>query len=167
MPDIVRIIEGVPVKFIDNEDGSYSVSSTGSGGGGSVDVTTLATHAKQDEQTAKLTDIVAQTLNLTKKTDIQGVQVQARVCTGTQMITALSAATAASLTIPANSVVAVIQADGGVVRLRQDAAAPTATRGMRIDDGAMYTADSVLADVRLLAQSGTTTNVQVTYFDRV
>lgn len=100
-------------------------------------------------------------------TETQPVGATARVCTGTQMITTLSSVTPASLTIPALSVVAEIQADGGVVRVRRDAGTPTATTGWRIDDGMSLTVDSVLANVRLLAQSGSTTNVQIAYFDRV
>ena len=100
-------------------------------------------------------------------TETQPVGATARVCTGTQMITSLSSVTPASLTIPALSVVAEIQADGGVVRVRRDAGTPTATTGWRIDDGMSLTVDSVLANVRLLAQSGSTTNVQIAYFDRV
>lgn len=95
------------------------------------------------------------------------VAVGTRACLGTQMLTALSAAVAASLTVPAGAVTAEIQADGGVVRMRCDALAPTATRGWRLDDGMSVTVDSELADVRLLAQTGTTTNVQISYFDRV
>lgn len=90
-----------------------------------------------------------------------------RVCLGTQMLTALSASTAASLTVPTGAVVAEIQADGGTIRLRHDGADPTAARGWRIDDGASVTVDSDLASVRLLAQDGAATNVQIVYFDRV
>jgi hypothetical protein len=150
MTDIIRLIEGVNLKFVDNGDGTYSVSTVGGGG--------------TDLLNKEATQLLIKNALIT---DGAKVQAMTRVCTGTQLITALSASTAASLTIPANSVVAVIQADGGVVRLRQDATAPTTTRGMRLDDGLMFTVDSMLADVRLLAQSGTTTNVQVTYFDRV
>lgn len=98
------------------------------------------------------------------------VQAQARTCLGCLPL-ALSAVTVKSLTdagaIPAGAVVAEIQADGGVVRLRRDAAAPTATVCWRIDDGMSVPVDSALASVRLLAQSGTTTSVQIAYFDRV
>ncbi len=96
----------------------------------------------------------------------QFVQAEKRVCCGTQMITSLSASTAASLTVPTGALTAEIQADGGVVRMRRDATAPTATQGWRLDDGMSITVDSTLSDVRLLAQSGTTTNVQVAFFDR-
>jgi len=89
------------------------------------------------------------------------------LCLGTQMLTALSAVTPASLTVPTGAVAADIQADGGTVRMRVDAGAPTATVGRRIYDGTILTIDSLLTDVRLLAQSGSTTNVQITYFDRV
>lgn len=97
------------------------------------------------------------------------IAAQVRVCLGTQMLTGLSATTAASLTVPGGAVVAEIQADGGTVRMRRDGdvGLPTATRGWRLDDGVSVTVDSVLANVRLLAQSGTTTNVQITYFDKV
>ena len=90
-----------------------------------------------------------------------------RVCVGTQMITALSSSTAASLTVPGGAVCCEIQADGGTVRLRRDATAPTAVQGWRIDDGMQVNVDTILANVRLLAQSGTTTNVQITYFSAV
>jgi len=90
-----------------------------------------------------------------------------RLCIGTQMITSLSASTAASLTVPGGAVCCEIQADGGVVRMRRDATAPTATQGWRIDDGMSVNVDTVLASVRLLAQSGTSTNVQITYFSAV
>jgi hypothetical protein len=95
------------------------------------------------------------------------VAIQSRVCLGTQLITALSSSVATSLTIPVGSLVAEIQADGGVLRLRQDAGTPTATKGWRVDDGMSVTVDSVLASVRLLAQSGNTTSVQIAYFDKV
>ena len=91
----------------------------------------------------------------------------ARTCLGTQLISALSSSTAASLTVPVGAVCADIQADGGVVRMRRDAGTPTATTGWRIDDGMSVTVDCALSGVRLLAQSGSTTNVQIAYFDRV
>lgn len=90
-----------------------------------------------------------------------------RICLGTQMLTALSAVTPESLTVPTGALVADIQADGGTVRVKHDSGTPTATAGMRVDDGTILTIDSLLTDVRLLAQSGSTTNVQITYFDRV
>lgn len=91
----------------------------------------------------------------------------ARTCLGTQLISALSSSTAASLTVPVGAVCADIQADGGIVRMRRDAGTPTATTGWRIDDGMSVTVDCALSGVRLLAQSGSTTNVQIAYFDRV
>lgn len=101
-----------------------------------------------------------------RATDVP-VKVSPRVCLGTQFVAALSASNAISLTVPNGAVTAEIQADGGTVRMRRDATAPTATQGWRIDDGLSVVVDSVLSSVRLLAQSGTTTNVQITYFDRV
>ena len=97
------------------------------------------------------------------------ISAQIRICLGTQMITGLSSVTSASLIIPSGAVVAEIQADGGTIRVRRDGdvGPPTATRGWRLDDGTSVTVDSTLANVRLLAQSGTTTNVQIAYFDKV
>ena len=97
----------------------------------------------------------------------QPISIERRVCLGQQTITALSAVTAASLTIPDGAICADIQADGGQVRIRRDAVAPTSTAGTRIDDGGMVSVDSVLANVRLLAQSGTTTNAQIAYYDKI
>lgn len=152
MTDLNRLIEGVLIKFVANGDGSYAVSTAG---GGAADVSLLN---KEATQLAIKNALV---------TDGAKVQVMPRVCLGTQMITALSSSVAASLTIPVGAVVADIQADGGTVRLRRDATAPSSTQGWRLDDGMSLSVDSVLADVRLLAQSGTATNVQIAYFDRV
>lgn len=86
---------------------------------------------------------------------------------GRETITSLSAVTPVALTVPVGAVSAMIQADGGTVRLTQDGATnPTATIGMRVDDGVFYYVDTALADVKLIAQSGLTTNVQIEYFDR-
>lgn len=100
-------------------------------------------------------------------TPSQFVQVVARKCLGTEKISALSSTVPASLTVPDGALVAEIQADGATVRCRLDGGVPTASTGWRIDDGFFRTVDSALEDVRLLAQSATTTNVQIVYFDRV
>ena len=105
--------------------------------------------------------------NIELRTDAIAVTATTRLCLGTQMITGLSAVTPTSLTVPLGALTAEIQADGGVVRMRRDAQSPTATRGWRIDDGVGVNVDATLANVRLLAVSGTSTNVQITYFDRV
>ena len=96
----------------------------------------------------------------------QHIQALARAVIGTQMITGLSTSTPASLTVPTGAQTADIQADGGVVRLRRDAGAPTSTTGWRLDDGSSISVDSPLADVRLLAVAAST-NVQICYYDRV
>lgn len=96
----------------------------------------------------------------------QHIQALPRTIRGTQMITGLSTTVPASLTIPPGALTADIQADGGVVRLRRDAGAPTSTTGWRIDDGMSVSVDSPLADVRLLAVAAST-NVQICYYDRV
>ena len=82
------------------------------------------------------------------------------------MITGLSTTVPAALTVPTGALTADIQADGGVVRLRRDAGAPTSTIGWRIDDGMSVSVDSPLGDVRLLAVAAST-NVQICYYDRV
>lgn len=94
------------------------------------------------------------------------IQILPRTVVGTQMITGLSTSTPASLTVPAGAQTADVQADGGVVRLRRDAGAPTSTTGWRIDDGTSVLVDSSLANVRLLAVAAST-NVQICYYDRV
>lgn len=95
------------------------------------------------------------------------VSATSRVAKGTQTITALSASTPATLTVPSGAVAACIQADGGKVRMTLDGTTlPSATVGYRIDDGDCYDVDTVLASVKLIAQAGTTTNVQITYFDK-
>lgn len=97
----------------------------------------------------------------------QPISIERRLCLGHEKITALSAVTPASLTIPDGAICATIQADAGVVRARLDAGAPTASLGLRIDDGGALSVDSALSSVRLLAQSGSATNVQIAYFDKV
>lgn len=95
------------------------------------------------------------------------VSVSPRSCVGSQTIIGLSNNNAVALTIPPNAVAAMIQADGGTVRVTLDGLInPTSTVGTRIDDGVMLYIDSVLAGVKLIAQGGTTTNVQIAYFDK-
>lgn len=48
MTDKIRLVEGIPVKFVDNGDGSYSVSSSGSTSG-STDVSLLSKEATQQQ----------------------------------------------------------------------------------------------------------------------
>jgi len=95
------------------------------------------------------------------------VAASARTCVCRQTITALSSVTPATLTVPGGAVAAMIQADGGIVRITLDGSTnPTASVGQRIDDGVLFYVDSTLASVKLLAQSGSTTNVQIAYFDK-
>ncbi len=97
----------------------------------------------------------------------QPISIERRLCLGHQLMTALSAVTPASLTVPDGAICATIQPDGGVVRVRLDAGTASATSGIRLDDGVMFSIDSALSSARLLAQSGTTTNVQIAYFDKI
>lgn len=91
------------------------------------------------------------------------VTATARTCTGRQTL-ALTANVVTTLTVPANSVAAAIQADGNTIRVTLNGTDPTATVGTRIDDGVIYYVDTSLAAVKLLAPVATT--AQIAYFDR-
>lgn len=93
------------------------------------------------------------------------VSVPTRSCLGMQIFAPLNHAAASSLTVPVGAVAAEIQADGGVVRIRLDATAPTATTGWKLEDVGSLSVASNLANVRLLAHSAST-NCTVAYFDR-
>lgn len=100
------------------------------------------------------------------------VQVMGRICTGRATFT-FPAATVKTLAecaggvIPAGSVACKIQADGGILRMTSDGSTPSATIGFRIDDGVFYDIDTVLENIRLIAQAGSTTVVQIKFYDRV
>ena len=92
---------------------------------------------------------------------IEAVQ---RTCVGHQTIAATTGS-ATALTIPAGAVAALIQADGSAVSIRLDGVNPTATSGLRLDDGMMLYVDGGLALVSVIAKT-TATNVQVAYYDK-
>lgn len=91
------------------------------------------------------------------------VAATARACTGRQTLT-LNANVVTTLTVPANSVAAAIQADGNTIRVTLSGTDPTATVGTRIDDGVIYYVDTALASVKLLAPVAC--SAQVVYFDK-
>lgn len=91
------------------------------------------------------------------------VAATARTCTGRQTL-ALTANVVTTLTVPANSVAAAIQADGNTIRVTLSGADPTATVGTRIDDGVIYYVDTALASVKLLAPVAC--SAQIVYFDK-
>lgn len=91
------------------------------------------------------------------------VVAKARACTGRQTIP-LSAGVVTTLTVPADSVAAAIQADGNTIRVTLSGTDPTATVGTRIDDGVIYYVDTALASVKLLAPVAC--SAQVVYFDK-
>jgi hypothetical protein len=97
------------------------------------------------------------------------VTAEARKCVGRTTIP-LDNTTAKALSavdpIPSNAAAALIQADGGTLRIRLDGSAPTSTVGQRIDDGVFFPVDVDLAGVRLLAGNASGTSAQVSYFDR-
>lgn len=73
----------------------------------------------------------------------------------------------AGAVIPANAVVAEIQAIGGAVRIGlKNGTTVTPTTGYKIDTGAEKTIDTVLADVTIVAES-TAALCNVTFYDRV
>lgn len=97
----------------------------------------------------------------------QNINIQPRLCMSHVLIDNLSSVTPVSLTVPDGAVSALIQADGGVVRVRLDAGTVSATTGLRIENGATLAVDSALSQVRLIAQTGSTTDVQVAFFNKV
>lgn len=83
---------------------------------------------------------------------------------GYQQITDLAASTA--LTVPATASIALIQAEAGDARWRDDGVAPTAAVGMLLFDGAelMYNGD--LSAVRLIKVTAGT-KVNISYWGNV
>lgn len=102
---------------------------------------------------------------LTDTTGALQVLATSRNCVGSQRI-ALTTAAVSTLTVPTNAVAAMIQADGGVVSLTLDGSTPSATNGLRIDDGAFYYVDTVLTLVKVIARTSANA-VQVVYFNKV
>lgn len=93
------------------------------------------------------------------------VAASARQCLGRQTLSVTTGAVA-TLTVPDGSVAALLQVDGNSsVSLTLDGVtAPTASVGLRLDDGVMHYVDTSLAGVKLIARTATV-NVQVCYFD--
>lgn len=79
-------------------------------------------------------------------------------------LTITDTTTVASLTEYARARGATIQADGGTLRIRLDGVDPTATTGIRLDDGVLLNIDSNLSLVRVLGSIGVRANVA--YFDK-
>jgi hypothetical protein len=94
------------------------------------------------------------------------VSASARTCLGRQTLSVTTGAVA-TLTAPQGAVAALLQVDGGSsVSLTLDGVtAPTASVGLRLDDGVMHYVDTALAGVKLIARTATV-NVQIAYFDR-
>ena len=90
----------------------------------------------------------------------------ARNCVGRQTIS-VTTGSVSTLTVPGSAVAALIQADGNPISITLDGTTnPTSTVGTRIDDGVMFYVDTSLTAVKMIARTATT-NVQVTYFDKV
>ena len=88
-----------------------------------------------------------------------------RNCLGMQTL-AVNTASYAVLTVPTNALCAIVQPDGANVSLSLTSTVPTATVGLRLNDGVFYRVDSLLSSVKLIARSANT-NVQIAYFDKV
>ena len=90
-----------------------------------------------------------------------------RSCVGRQTLSVTTGAVV-TLTVPVGAVAALLQVDGASsVSLTLDGTTnPTNTVGTRLDDGVFYYVDTALANVKMLARTGTV-NVQVAYFDKV
>lgn len=90
-----------------------------------------------------------------------------RNCVGRQTL-AVSNSAVMTLTVPAGAVACYIQVDGAssVSMTLDGTTAPTATVGLRLDDGVFFYVDSVLANVKLIARTASV-NVQVCYFNKV
>lgn len=95
----------------------------------------------------------------------------ARACLGTYRVSVTTASqTLAQLiatNIPAGAVTCEIQPDGGTIRIRRDAQAPTTTLGLRVDDGVEKLIDTPLADVRAISGGASNVPANVIFFDRV
>lgn len=89
-----------------------------------------------------------------------------RQCLGDQTLSVTTSAVA-TLTVPPGALGAILQVDGNssVSMTLSGVTNPTATVGLRLDDGVMFYADSNLFNVKMIARTGTV-NVQVSYFDR-
>jgi hypothetical protein len=83
---------------------------------------------------------------------------------GYQNLTIPAASTA--LTVPSGAKRALIQCESADVRWRDDGTAPTATVGMRLDNGSSmeYTGD--LAAIRFIRRTGSSGTINVSYYDR-
>ena len=146
------------------------VSPNVSRGGGAVDANTQrVTLATDGPGVASLSSIDNKTPALVG--GATPVVATARVCLGTYRVTVTTASqTLAQLiatSIPAGAVTCEIQPDGGTIRIRRDAQAPTTTLGMRVDDGVEKLIDTPLADVRAISGGASNVPANVIFFDRV
>ena len=99
------------------------------------------------------------------------VAATARACLGTFRVSVTTASqTLAQLintAIPAGAVTCEIQPDGGTIRIRRDALAPTTTLGLRVDDGVEKLIDTPLSDVRAISAGASNVPANVIFFDLV
>lgn len=140
-------------------------------GSGAVDASTQRVTAASDSP-----DVVALVAMNSKMPALllngaSPVSATARVCLGTARATVTTSsqtlAAAINGVIPPGAVTCEIQPDGGTIRMRRDAQAPTTTLGLRIDDGVEKLIDTPLADVRLISGGASSVPANVIFFDRV
>lgn len=136
-------------KYLDNGDGTYSQA---------VAITNV------EPVYVSVGTSVEVSNDLGNPLPINAVQ---RACVGRQTLS-VTTGSVATLTVPVGAVAALLQVDGASpVSLTLDGTTnPTSTIGTRLDDGIFYYVDTALANVKLLARTGTV-NIQITYFDKV
>jgi hypothetical protein len=80
---------------------------------------------------------------------------------GDQFISAATLASATALTVPVGATSAIIQAEGGAVRWRNNSQTPTSSVGNKLDDGAEIFYTGEMAKFRVIRiDAAATLNVQ-------
>ena len=76
----------------------------------------------------------------------------------------LALVTAQSLTVPAGALYAVVIAEGGNVRWRDDGVAPTGASGMLLTQNSVLNYDANLAAIQFIQATGSTSTIDVAYY---
>jgi hypothetical protein len=149
MSDIKQVFNSIVKKYKDLGDGSYAEVIALDGGvtlSGPITVSSEIEVTNDNGNPLPVTPVIRQ-------------------CVGQQTLSVTTAAVS-SLTVPATAVAALVQVDGpSSCSITQDNTTPTASVGLRLDDGVFFYVDTDLTKVKLLARTATTT-VQVKYFNR-
>jgi len=94
----------------------------------------------------------------------QDVSVSPRRVVSQTVLSSVSTSVATSISAPSHALGAMIQADGGTIRVGLGVT-PTSTLGIRLDDGQVMNIDTALAGVSIIAVSAVA-NAQVVFFDK-